>query len=104
MWVKVDITPWGKNRDDIPPAPGVYAFVRAGRVVYVGQSTNLRKRLASYAYRWSEGRWRIDPRIDGCVVKVSRSRRYGDWLMREARLIRRLRPKYNVAGKESASA
>lgn len=102
MWVKVDVRPWVNQRHLVPDAPGVYAFIRDGRVVYVGQTVSLRRRLSEYWYRWVDfrGGWIIDPRIQGCVVKYSASRRYGDWLMREYRLIRRLQPLHNIVGRE----
>lgn len=33
----------------VPPEPGIYLFTRAGRAVYVGQTRNLRQRLANHA-------------------------------------------------------
>ena len=99
-WHQVDVTPWRNLREQIPTCPGVYAFLREGRVVYVGQTTNLKARLSQYWMRWSyiTNGWWIDPRLAGAAVKISPSKRHGDWLMRELRLIRRLQPVHNVVG------
>ena len=83
-------------------------FVRDGVVVYVGQSTALRNRLGAYwpTYRrpfvpYSDepqhrAEWIVSALLIGAIVKISPTKRYGDWLMRELRLIRRLRPDGNL--------
>jgi hypothetical protein len=83
-----------------------------GRVVYVGSSTDLSKRVRQY-FRVNRGIRSYDddgvaPHFetpwghvhDGTLVrvKVKPSRQNGDWLMREWRLIGRLRPIFNSAG------
>lgn len=85
-------------RSRIDPAPGCYAIYIADELVYVGQSVNLRLRFRRYGFRrhhdltfttpWGEFR--------NVRVKVCYSRRYGDWAMRELRLIRRLSPRFNT--------
>lgn len=82
---------------DIPSRPGCYAFVGDGRVLYVGQTTNLPQRLTDHlresATRLHEGHIRTPW---GCVTHLAvgyrRSRFAGDWPTLEYRLIRRLRP------------
>lgn len=104
-WKTVDLY-GGRRNPDIPVGPGVYVFIRNGRAIYVGQSTNLRARLAQYrggqVYLGNPMDvppvWRDHPIGDNSTLKISTSKRYGDWLMRELRLIRRLRPHYNLAG------
>ena len=76
---------------DAPETPGVYAFVIAGRVHYVGSSLNLASRLRTHLLH--------SPLLHAATVKIKRSRRFGDWLMWEARLIRRLRPAGNARGR-----
>ncbi|MNL72991.1 hypothetical protein D3C87_1983930 [compost metagenome] len=68
-----------------------------GILVYVGQTTNLRSRLSSHQIRLTYTR-SIHTKWGFCKalhIKVSPSRRHGDWAMRELRLIKRLRPVHN---------
>lgn len=87
---------------DCPPArAGCYVIYLNGELSYVGQTKNLRARIAAhvYAYRPESDsyltRWGEMKQVD---VKAHFGLRYGDWLMREARLIRRLRPRLNIVG------
>lgn len=86
--------------DDYQTTPGVYAIYVDGELVYIGQSVNIRNRLKMHNIRYSYGNSIIVPWGDGrcktCHVKVSYSKKYGDWAMRELRLIKRLKPKFNV--------
>lgn len=85
---------------DYKTEPAVYAIYVDGVLSYVGQTVNLRNRMKMHNIRFSYGNSIIIPWGDGCckscVVKASYSLRYGDWAMRELRLIRRLSPQYNV--------
>ncbi len=72
------------GRKDLPEA-GVYAIYRTGSLVYIGSSSQLSVRLQPY--------FRVRHQdVPLVTVKVAPSRRAVDWLMREYRLIRRLRP------------
>ena len=85
----------------LPTGPGVYRMCdAAGRVVYVGKAKNLRRRLAQYrnakrikkhlkmrAIVRSAARVEIEP----CATELEAE-------LREAQLIRDLRPRWNVAG------
>lgn len=86
-WVSVDIS------SPVWAGPCCYTFSVGGVVVYVGSTINFRSRLYSH-------RSGLLARIgaDTVSVKIHRGHRYGDWLMREARLIKRLRPANNVVG------
>lgn len=93
----------------IDHAPGLYAVYIDGELVYVGQSVNLHLRFR----RW--GFCRRNHNGEHCTpwglfaagrlkIKVAYSRKYGDWAMRELRLVRRLKPRFNTiqyAGRES---
>ena len=81
---------------DAPPTPGVYVLKDAdGRALYVGKAVQLRRRLRAH---FAERRWR--------ALKPEMSRAAGaEWqevgseieaLLREAALIRELRPPVNV--------
>jgi len=94
----------------VPHSPGCYAVYIDGELVYIGQSVNLHLRLrkggicrrkytSTHFTPWGE------VSVGRFVLKVAYSRKYGDWAMRELRLLRRLKPKFNTilyAGKESA--
>jgi hypothetical protein len=78
---------------NLQPLAGVYVVVMDGRAGYVGQSSNVRNRMSQHNIR-RVGDVYVTPwgTCRTCVVKIGGTRRHGDWLMRELRLIRRLRP------------
>lgn len=73
----------------LPEVPGVYVIQRPGRVVYVGSTVNLRSRAKCHIPVF--GGNKPNPPF----FSYSVSRRPGDWLMREYRLIQRLLPAEN---------
>jgi len=77
----------------LPMLACCYVFFFDGVAVYVGQTSNLRERM-------SDHRRGILTQANGRAVsmKVHPGYRYGDWMMREVRLIRRLRPIFNRNG------
>lgn len=79
-----------------PRHPGVYVVYLGGRVVYVGSSWSLGERFPYHGLSRIDGTWTTpwgeSPYL---VVKYKISRRFGDWLMDEIRLIRRLNPSGN---------
>jgi hypothetical protein len=85
---------------DLPSSPGVYTFIGANaRVLYVGQSANLRARLRYYKNARPEREPRKiirlvnqarEIRIEKCATDVEAR-------LREIDLIREHRPKYNRA-------
>jgi predicted GIY-YIG superfamily endonuclease len=92
----------GKNFfRNIPPQPGVYLMRDAmGAVLYVGKAKNLRQRLRNYRVANPE---RMPRRHLHMVREVTRidfelCRNESAALVHEARLIRRLKPKFNRAG------
>lgn len=94
---------WTTTDDlDVPNVPGVYVVYFDDEPVYVGSSSNMRSRLSShniYYSRFSHSiktPWGIRSTLR---IKWRRSDVYGDWLMHELRLIRRLQPRFNRAGK-----
>lgn len=87
---------------DVPNVPACYVIFVGKQVVYIGQTKRLRHRLGAHrlVVGYSCNEW-ITPWgnvSEPVTVKVKYSRRYGDWLMREARLIRRLQPPMNCQG------
>jgi excinuclease UvrABC nuclease subunit len=91
------------ERCNIPQAPGCYVVFGDGKLLYVGQASNVKLRMQSHAvgvYGYSA--WITTPwgKYHDVLVKVRRSDKYGDWAMRELRLIRRLKPPFNIRGCE----
>ena len=82
-----------------PTKPACYVFYLDGKPSYVGQASNLHKRILNHNIRLGWGSSWITPW--GCFknvfVKVRFSDKYGDWAMREMRLIKKLRPKFNIS-------
>lgn len=79
-------------------AGGCYVVYSNGKPIYVGQSSNVSKRIGSHRI-WqsrSDGLfytpWGDKPKV---YIKVKYHKRYGAWLECEARLIKRIKPKFN---------
>ncbi len=89
----------------LPEAPGVYVFLSGRHVDYVGSSGNLANRLRSYRFQIDQDisaqvytPWCNENPNTRLICKFRLSRRYGDWLSEEARLIWKLKPMYNKKG------
>lgn len=98
-----------EDNRNFPDVPACYAIYIDGEVAYVGQSFRLSSRLSSYhihvnLFGVRADDWWVTPwgKFAHVRIKFKRSRRYGDWLMREARLIRRLKPRFNDYGVKKA--
>ena len=95
----------GKLRltEHLPRAAGVYAFRgAAGEILYVGKATNLRQRVRSY---FADDRRSVGALLRQAVAIDHRSCTSTlEAAVLEARLIRALRPRFNVAGKPAPSA
>ncbi len=91
----------GDYPDTIPEEPGCYVIYMDGRVVYVGSTTNVLKRIKAHGIRlarYSNGYYSAWGRAHRLLVKCKVGERYGEWRMWEARLIKRLQPPYNRRG------
>ena len=95
---------WEKHESDVIPwrvrhEPGVYAIYVEGDLSYIGQSIDIAKRLSGHVNFARYSDWIETPwgRFKDVFVKVSYSKKYGDWAMRELRLIKSIRPKFNCA-------
>jgi len=88
------------GEDWYPPAePGVYVVYGDGKLLYIGSASNMRRRFGGYQIRWSEPVQKLHTfwgYFDDLRIKYRTYRRYGEWLMAEARLIRRIRPPRNL--------
>lgn len=80
---------------DTPNVPGVYTFRKRNNAIYVGKAENLKKRLASY-FRKNAG-----PKVEALRSEATKL----EWkeltsdveaLIKEAELIKKYHPKYNV--------
>lgn len=87
--------------DAFPALPCCYVIYLDGRLSYVGSTENFNKRMKSHMgvkrANWELGcftKFEKDPFFN-VLIKAKFSIRKGDWLMREKRLISRLRPQYN---------
>lgn len=84
----------------LPSVACCYVIYFNGEMRYVGSTGNLRNRFSGHAFRYGYGKtfitpWGEMPMPFDMRIKFKPSRRYGDWLMIEARLIRRLQPMLN---------
>lgn len=102
-WRRFNIMEYAEDdgRRELPASPGAYAIYFDNRLVYVGQSANVKARISGYRFRHSYGRdihtpWGDVPNSVSITAKVKCSRRLGDWAMWEIRLIARLRPRFNT--------
>lgn len=85
----------------IPKAACAYAIYLNGALSYIGSTENLRSRCRQHGIDQSPPRYsNVIPTPWGSflnvVIKYRKYRQYGDWLAIEARLIRRLRPRFNI--------
>jgi hypothetical protein len=86
--------------DELPHEPAVYVIYVEGVASYVGQTVSLRLRFREHKFMWGYGPEVQTPwgMAKDVFIKASKSRKFGDWAMRELRLIRRLRPINNCIG------
>ena len=94
-WVSYDIF------TGFPPRkPACYVIYLDGQLSYIGQASDVAKRLSSHGIRVGSSncvhtKWGA---FSGVVVKVRFGDRLGDWAMREIRLIDRIQPHLNCVG------
>lgn len=88
----------------LPPVPACYVVLFDGSPIYVGQTENLRQRFRGHGFHLVANRDEPAPMwltpwgmFNAFRVQFKRrtSTRRGDWLMHEARLIKRLNPTFN---------
>ncbi len=88
----------------VPNEPCVYCITIDGVVVYVGSTRRFRSRFYEHKIRYGYANnivtpWGTFGRSINIQIKVGFSKIYGDWAMRELRLIKKLRPCFNIAHK-----
>ncbi len=90
-------------RKNIPAVPGVYQMLdKAGTVIYVGKAKKLKQRVASYF------RANIDVKTQALMQHVADiefiiTATENEALLLESRLIKKLKPKYNIDFKDDKS-
>lgn len=97
-WRQMDfVETW---RGGLPSVACCYALYFDGQIKYVGSTNNLRNRFSGHAFRHGYAKnivtpWGEFPSSAKIVLKFKASKRYGDWLMYECRLIKKLQPEFN---------
>jgi excinuclease ABC subunit C len=90
----------------LPETPGVYLFKDdKGRVVYIGKAKSLRDRVSTY---FTASYATVDPRIGAMIGHIADVETIGadseiEAIMLEAKLIKDIRPKYNVKERDDKS-
>lgn len=80
-----------------PTYPGVYIFRRGSTPLYVGKALNLKKRLASYFARAEGQTPKVKRMLDEATsLKFIRTASEIEALLKEAELIKKWHPKYNI--------
>lgn len=82
--------------DRAPAVGGTYAIFVDQELQYIGSAANVRARLQDHGIgkKWGP-RFCSFGAVDAVTLKVAADLKFGRWLMREARLIRRLKPPRN---------
>ncbi|MDP3727363.1 MAG: GIY-YIG nuclease family protein, partial [bacterium] len=88
----------------ISNSPGVYIFRKGTTPLYIGKAANLRQRLGSY-FAKAEGR---TPKIERMLAEATRVETIEtaseiEALIKEAELIKKCRPKYNLLMRDDKS-
>lgn len=103
-WVRFD---GGTCSMAAPTKPACYVVYLDGELAYIGQTTNLRRRLANHGFNFARYSEAIDTpwgQYQSVQIKARFGDRFGDWGMRELRLIERLRPRLNCIGSQKPRA
>ena len=88
----------------LPPSPGVYRMIDAqGEVMYVGKARNLKARVTNYTRPEA-----LEARLQRMIASTAtmefvRTETEGEALLLEANLIKRLKPRFNVALRDDKS-
>jgi len=87
---------------DLPTGPGVYLFKdKAGRVLYIGKAASLRSRVRSYFSERPTDRPNVEVMMPQVAdVEVIEAESAVDAMLMESRLIKDIRPKYNIEQKD----
>ncbi len=88
----------------IPKHPGVYIFRRGVTPLYIGKAANLKSRLASYFTKAKERTPKIERMLgEATRLETIEASSEIEALIKEAELIKRHRPKYNLLMRDDKS-
>ena len=84
-------------KNNVPKEPGIYKFINKNKkIIYVGKSKNLNKRVKSYFNKKQENKkiFKMVNEIDqiSCIISENEH----DALLLENNLIKEIKPKYNI--------
>src|SRR3989344_4273173 len=86
-----------KRPKNIPTNPGVYIFRRGKMPLYVGKAANIRKRLVSYFRQRTSHSPKIQRMLrEATHIAFEKTTSEVEALIREAELIKKFHPRYNV--------
>ena len=93
-----------KRPKAIPISPGIYTFRRSKTPLYIGKAANLRSRLASYFQKRSALPIKIQKMLaEATRLETIETASEVEALIREAELIKKYRPKYNLLMRDDKS-
>jgi len=86
------------NLPEFPVVPGVYVLYLDGVLSYIGSTENLSGRIWTHIRfaTYSNAIITLWGHFTSCEVKYLPTKKLGDWLSIEYRLIRRLKPRFNI--------
>lgn len=85
------ITKRKHNLEDIK-FPGIYSFFSGKKCIYIGESTNIGRRLRNHLTKYVDGEWNGYKNI---IIAVRRDKKKFESRMLEARLIYKIKPELN---------
>ena len=89
---------------EFPVTPGVYLMKdKDGRVIYVGKASNIRKRVLSY-FKKPQSSYKNEALISNILdIDIIQTSSEHEALLLESRLIKQLKPYYNISLKDDKS-
>jgi excinuclease UvrABC nuclease subunit len=96
-WVKYD---FDHSFPYISRHPGVYVIYGDGKIIYIGQSFDVKSRITNHKIRCGFSNNIFTPWgfYRDIKIKVKYAAKYGDWAMNELRLIKKIKPPFNQTG------
>ncbi len=94
------------NIESFPSIGCCYVVYADGEPVYIGQTNNTRRRINSHGFNSMRYSNHINTpwgAFKSVFVKCRFASKYGEWAMTELRLIRKIKPKFNMVHKERAA-
>lgn len=95
-WISIDYL---SSKKIIPKISCCYSIYLNQKLVYIGSTYDLRERIFAHSLKPGYAKdintpWGLYP-CESLVIKYRPSKKHGDWLMFEARLIRKIKPIFN---------